>query len=352
MINTSRLQLIFFIILTAGVSVLTFFIFKPYLAPIFLAGVIAIASSPLYKKILKIFWGQKFIASFFAVFIILVIVLAPTVLIAMALFKEATGFYDNVSYWQAGGEDFLNMITKFAEEKIRAFSPDFSLNLVGYLSSFADWMVGHIDTFFSSLFKILIGLLLMIISLFYFLKDGDKIIKKLILLSPLSDLYDEQIIKRVGMAINSIVRGSLTIALVKGFLTASGFAIFGVPNPILWGVVSALASFVPIVGSGVVIAPAVLYLAVATSYPVAIGLAIWGVALIGLADNFLSPVLMKKGMMIHPFVILLSILGGVGFFGPIGFIAGPVVLSLLFALFDIYPLVTKKIIDEKNETAR
>ena len=171
------------------------------------------------------------------------------------------------------------------------------------------------------------------------------------LVSPLADSYDEQIIKRVGLAINSIVRGSLMIALIKGFLTALGLAIFGVPNPILWGAVSALASFVPIVGSGVVIAPAVLYLSAAVSYPAAVGLAIWGVVLIGLSDNFLSPVLMKKGMKIHLFVILLSILGGLGFFGPIGFIAGPVVLSLLFALFDIYPLITKKIIDEKTEIA-
>ena len=330
---------------------MAFFIFKPYLAPIFLAGIIAIASHPLYKKMLKVFGGKNSIASFFAVFIVLVVVLTPTIFIGTALFKEATGLYGNVSYWQTGSEDFLNTITKFTEEKIRVFSPDFSVDLVGYLSGFAEWMIGHIGNFFSGFFSVLIGLLLMIISLFYFLKDGDKIIKKLVLLSPLSDSYDEQIIKRVGMAINSIVRGSLIIALVKGLLTALGFAIFGVPNPILWGVVSALASFVPIVGSGVVIAPAVLYLSVINSYPIAVGLAIWGVALIGLADNFLSPVLMKKGMMIHPFVILLSILGGIGFFGPIGFIAGPVILSLLFALFGIYPLITKKVIDEKNEIA-
>ena len=327
---------------------MAFFIFKPYLAPIFLASVITIASHPLHKRMLKVFGGKNSIASFFAVSLILVIVLVPTIFIGMSLFKEATGLYDKVLYWQAGSEDFINTITNFAEEKIRVFSPDFSFDLIGYLSDFSNWMIGHIDNFFSGFFSVLIGLLLMIISLFYFLKDGDRIIKKLISLSPLSDSHDEQIIKRVGLAINSIVRGSLIIALVKGLLTALGFAIFGVPNPILWGVVSALASFVPIVGSGVVIAPAVLYLSVASSYPVAIGLAVWGVALIGLADNFLSPILMKKGMMIHPLIILLSILGGLGFFGPIGFIAGPVILSLLFALFDIYPLITKKIIDEKN----
>ena len=349
MISAARLQLIFFIILTTAVSVLAFFIFKPYLGPIFLAAIIAIASYPFYKKLLKIFGGKSSVASFFAVLIILAAVLVPAVFISLALFKEATVLYGNMAFWQTGGEDFLNTATNFIEDKIKTFSPDFSVDLAGYLSGFANWIVGHIDNLFSGFFNVLIGLLLMIISLFYFLKDGERIIKRLVFVSPLSDFYDEQIIKRVGLAINSIVRGSLMIALVKGFLTALGFAIFGVPNPILWGVVSALASFVPIVGSGVVIAPAVLYLSAAVSYPAAVGLAIWGVVLIGLSDNFLSPILMKKGMKIHSFVILLSILGGLGFFGPIGFIAGPVILSLLFALFDIYPLITKKIIDEKNE---
>lgn len=348
MINTARLQLIFFIILTAGVSVLAFFIFKPYLVPIFLAGIIAIAFNSLYKKILKIFGGNGSVASFFAVLAIIAIILVPAFFIVTTLFKEATGLYNNLSYWQNGGEDFLSTITKFLEDKTKPFAPNFSVDLIGYLSGFADWMIGHVSFFFSSLLNVLIGLLLMVVSLFYFLKDGGRIVKKFILLSPLSDSYDEQLIKRVGMAINSIVRGSLIIALTKGLLTALGFAVFGVPNPILWGTISALASFVPVVGSGIVIAPAVLYLSVANSYPVAIGLAVWGVALIGLSDNFLSPILMKKGMTIHPFVILLSILGGLSFFGPVGFIAGPVVLSLLFALFDIYPLITKKITDDNN----
>src|SRR3989344_403999 len=278
MISTSRLQLIFFIILTAGVSVLAFFIFKPYLGPIFLAAIVAIASYPFYKKLLKIFGGKSSVASFFAVLIILAAVLVPAVFISLALFKEATVLYGNMAFWQTGGEDFLNTATNFIEDKIKTFSPDFSVDLAGYLSGFANWIVGHIDNLFSGFFNVLIGLLLMIISLFYFLKDGELIIKRLVFVSPLSDFYDEQIIKTVGLAI-------------------------------------------------------------------------WGVVLIGLSDNFLSPILMKKGMKIHSFVILLSILGGLGFFGPIGFIAGPVVLSLLFALFDIYPLITKKIIDEKNEIA-
>ena len=351
MISTSRLQLIFFMILTAGISVLAFFIFKPYIGPIFLAAIIAIASHPFYKKLLKIFGGKSSLASFFAVLVILATVLVPAVFIGLALFKEATVLYNNMTFWQTGGEDFLGAATKFIENKTSSFYPEFSFDLTGYLKGFANWIVGHIGNIFSSFFNILIGLLIMIISLFYFLKDGERIIKRLVLVSPLADSYDEQVIKRVGLAINSIVRGSLMIALIKGFLTALGFAVFGIPSPILWGVVAALASFIPVVGSSIVIIPAILYLFIASSYAGAIGFAVWGIALIGLSDNLLSPILMKKGMHIHPFIILLSIFGGLGFFGPIGFIAGPVVLSLLFALFDIYPLITKKIIDEKNEIA-
>src|SRR3989344_3517134 len=348
MISTGRLQLIFFMILTASVSVLAFFIFKPYIAPIFLAAIISIVFYPFYKKLLKFFKEKKSLASFAAVLIVLGAILIPSIFIGIALYREATTFYFNVSSMRAGNEGLLSMITSFTEKKLSVFVPEISIDIGEYLQKVSSWMVGHLDSLFSSFFKIMIGLLLMIISLFYFLRDGERMVKRLVSLSPLADSYDEQIINKVGMSINSIVRGSLIIALMKGFLTAIGFAIFSIPNPILWGVVSAFASFVPIVGSSIVIGPAVLYLFATSSTLASIGFAVWGIAFVGLSDNVLSPILMERGMKIHPFLILLSIFGGLGLFGPIGFIAGPVVLSLLFALFDIYPLITKKIIYEKN----
>ena len=108
MISTARLQLIFFMILTAGVSVLAFFIFKPYIGSIFLAAIIAIASHPFYKNLLKIFRGKNLAASFAAVFIIIAIILVPAFFIGMALFKEATAFYNNISSGRVGGEGFLS----------------------------------------------------------------------------------------------------------------------------------------------------------------------------------------------------------------------------------------------------
>ena len=283
-----------------------------------------------------------------AVVIALGAIFIPSIFIGIALYKEATAFYFQISPMQVGDEGLLNAATTFFEKKISVFAPEIPIDIGEYLQKFTSWVIGHLDGLFSSFFRIMIGLLLMIVSLFYFLRDGDRIVKRLISLSPLADSYDEQIMKKVGLSVSSIVRGSLIIALIKGFLTALGFAIFSIPNPILWGVVSAFASFIPIVGSSIVIAPGVLYLFVTSSLLSSIGFAVWGIAFVGLSDNVLSPILMERGMKIHPFLILLSIFGGLGFFGPIGFIAGPVVLSLLFALFDIYPLIVEKITYEKN----
>ena len=95
----------------------------------------------------------------------------------------------------------------------------------------------------------------------------------------------------------------------------------------------------PTFGTAIVLVPAVALVLVKYSIWHAIGLALWGTFIVGLIDNILGPILMEKGVRIHPFIILLSILGGLEFMGPIGLIAGPVVLSLLVALLDLSPII-------------
>jgi len=98
-------------------------------------------------------------------------------------------------------------------------------------------------------------------------------------------------------------------------------------------------------GTGLVIAPAVLYLFFIGDMPAGLGLIAWGVVVVGLVDNIIGPKLIERGVKIHPFLILIFVLGGIQLFGPIGFIAGPVLLSMLFALLEIYPLM----IDSHND---
>ena len=99
-----------------------------------------------------------------------------------------------------------------------------------------------------------------------------------------------------------------------------------------WGVVAALAALIPGIGTALVLLPAIGYLFFTGSTGMAIGLLVWGFVAVGLIDNFLGPILVNRGVKIHPFLILLSIFGGPSFFGPIGFVLGPLIVALLFAL--------------------
>jgi len=140
------------------------------------------------------------------------------------------------------------------------------------------------------------------------------------------------------------------IAIIQGLLSGAGFFIFGVPNPALWGIIAAICALVPGFGTSLVLVPAIIYLFFAGTGAAAIGLALWGALLVGLVDNFLSPILMQRGINIHPLFILFSIIGGLAFFGPSGFIMGPLFLSLLFTLFDIYHLfIQRQKVEEASE---
>jgi Predicted permease len=174
------------------------------------------------------------------------------------------------------------------------------------------------------------------------LRDGEAIIAKLKVLSPLPNRYDTVVVQRLHDAINSVIRGALLIAVIQGILTGVGLTIFGVPNAVLWGSIAIVAALIPYVGTAAVLTPAIAYLFLIDRTGAAVGLLAWGIVAVGLIDNFLGPRLVNRGIRLHPVVILLAVLGGLAFFGPLGYILGPLVISLLFALLDIYPLLLLK----------
>lgn len=188
----------------------------------------------------------------------------------------------------------------------------------------------------------IVGIFIFLISLYFLFKDGHKLKKAVIALSPLQDIHDEAIFNKISLAINSVIKGNLAVALIQGTLTAIGFAIFGIPNATLWGSVATITALIPGIGTTLVLFPAILYLLLTEKMLFAIGLLLWGVLVVGLADNVLRPKLVEQGIRLHPFLILLSIFGGLSFFGPLGFLLGPLVLSLLFALLEIYFAISEE----------
>jgi predicted PurR-regulated permease PerM len=341
--DTKKLQLYFFIGLLLVVFVMTLAMFKPFLAPIALAFMTAIVVRPWDRKILAGLKGRRTLAAVITTALVLFIILVPLSLLVQQVTVESINFYSEIKEGDLGGFETL---AGAVLSPIQAVFPGFAPDIEGGIKSVTDGFVSNASRIFSSTASLGLAIFIAVIALFYMLRDGHRFKEVLVELSPLADEYDQDIIERIERAVNSVVRGSLFTSLVKGILASLGFLVFGVPHAILWGMLTAIVSLLPGIGAGLTLIPAILYLLIQDSTGMAIGLAVWGFFAVGLVDNIIMPIVVGKGFTVHPLLVLLSVLGGLVFFGPVGLFIGPLVIALLSALIEIYKLI---ILDDKDK---
>jgi predicted PurR-regulated permease PerM len=335
-------EMIFFFALFSVVALLAFNIMSPYITPLFLAAVLAVMFQPVYLRLSKFMKGKKSWAAFTTVLLVLVIILVPLFFIATLLFDEVFTLYSSLT---TGGSGLILLDNAAAsiESFIHHFIPTFHfrIDVSQYLEVVLRWIGTHLDTLFSGIASFMFNVLLIAIALFFLFRDGDRVKQFALKWSPLPDRYDESIIAKLDNAISSVVKGALTTAIVQGLLVGVGFTIFGVPNAVLWGVVATIAALLPLFGTSIVTMPAAAFLYISGHPGAGIGLALYALCLVGLIDNVLHPLLIKRGVNIHPFLILLSVFGGLAYFGLVGFLAGPIVLAFFFTLLDLYPSIVQ-----------
>lgn len=336
--DNNKIQLYFFLTLFAVFAWLMLMLLKPFLSVITLAAIFAIVLYPLYKRALKLLKNKKGLASFTVTSAAFLFVLIPVIILSRQVFLEAVDVYKYVTT-VSETKGFLQQIPQALESFFNTNLPNFNFQPDAYVDSLFNWLIGNLGQIFSSTFELIVGVFLILISLYFFLKDGSTLKEWLIYLSPLDDKYDKEIAKRMQAAVYAVFVGSLLIALVQGILVGLGLAIFGVPNYILWAFVAALSALLPGIGTGLVAIPAVLYLYFSGDVFQAVGLTVWSIALVGLIDNVLVPVFYGRGTEVHPLAILFTVLGGLIVFGPVGFLLGPIVLSIFLALIDIYQIL-------------
>lgn len=331
-------EIYFFLIIFAGVLGLTFFILLPYLGTLAIAAVFAVLFYPLFEYLKQMFRVSSGVSATLVILIVLGGVLLPLTALGYLLFLEARDLVTHLDVSNGNVEGLL----AYTERYVESILPDFELNLSEYTGQAVNALSQGLGSIFARTADAIFSLFIGFIAFFYFLKDGDRLGRSLIAHSPLKDSHDREIVERLRGTINSVVKGSLLVALIQGVLSGVGFAIFGVPNPVLLGMLAGIGALVPAVGTALVIVPAVLYLFFSATPAVALGLAIWGVLAVGLVDNILGPQLVGRGTHIHPLFVLLAVLGGLSLLGPMGFILGPIILSLLIVLFQIYALMLVK----------
>ena len=325
------LEKYFFFGLLLLTLVFVFFIFRPFWIVLVLGASFSIVIYPVYA------WLHKSLPNWFAslitLFLFIVVLCVPLFGLGSVVFNQSQNLYHSVVNNNGNAGPFVNLIGN----KINHFLPvgvHFNINEI--FSSFISFLTDNITNIFSATITALFSFILLLLTIFYFLKDGEEWRKSLLKMSPLSGAADQKILDRLKQNINGVIKGYLLIAFIQGALMGIGLYIFHVPDPAIWAVIAGIASLVPPLGTAVVSVPAVIFLFLTGHTGASIGLLIWAILLVGTGDNLLKPYIIGNKINVPPFLILFSVLGGIALLGPVGLLIGPLTVSLLYTLVEIY----------------
>ena len=315
------------------VGYLVWEIISPFVSALALAAIIVTICYPLYLRIVeKMPKKNPSAGALVTTILVLLVVIMPLLFLTSAIVSEALTIYQMVNKDQVLFAGTLQTL----ETTVQGVIPAFELNTAEYMRQAAAWFAGNIGAIFAGTASTIFLFFIAMIGAFYFFRDGREFTKRLVVISPLPDDEDELILRRLALAVRSVATGIVLVALIQGTLTALGLTIVGIERAVLLGAIAAIGALIPSVGTSIVFIPTVAYLIISGEYVNAVILTVWGLTFVGLIDNLLGPWLMSRGNALHPFLVLLAVLGGITVFGPIGFIVGPVVVSLFLVLIELY----------------
>jgi predicted PurR-regulated permease PerM len=353
-----KLSRYFLLLLLVGTGVVFFNMVKIFLVPVILAAVFAGIFYPLYKWLLKAFRQKRGLSAFACCVILLLGLLIPAYFIANLVAKEAIDFYHSTEriireIIDQGDKGLLGKIKQYKlVELLHLDQIKWQSTLTDAMQTATTVLATVINKASAGTFEVVTDLFLTLFAMYYFFTDGDRLIRRLKYLSPLAEKYEDELIKRFYAVSRATIKGTLLIGLLKGTLGALTFWIFGIRSPVLWGVVMAIFSLVPVLGAPIVMIPAAIILMVTGQVWQGIALALIAVLVIGNIDNVLGPRLVARDAGMHDLMIFFATLGGISLFGMMGFIIGPIIAALFLTILDVYGIEFRSQLDlEKNMQA-
>ena len=353
-----RATIIFLVALSAVTLWFCYLIARPFLKPVFFAVVLAIVFQPLHAKLHRLIRSAN-AAALLSTLCALLTIIIPAILLSAALKSELTTVYQSLS---ASGAQDGGLITRALQliEKARMWlgkyidlsQVDLRAELSDRLQQFSSFLLSQLAGFAGDVTSFVIAAGIAFFTLFYLFRDGRAFWRRLSALIPLSPAQLEKLAAGVSRTIASSMYGGLAVAVAQGTLLGLSFWVLGLPSPVLWGMMTALFSFMPLVGTALVWLPAAIIL-ILIGHPVkGLILLAWGAGVVGMVDNILRPMVISEQMRFHPLYVFFALLGGVQAFGVIGLFVGPAVLALATSLFSLVREETHTQIDKSDPISR
>lgn len=325
----------FFFGLLALAGYMVWQIVAPFVSALALAAIIVTICYPLYERLRRVVpRNNRTIAAFLSTLVVLLVIVLPVVFLSSLVAREVVTFYQSLDP-SNGGLSITEQLTEL-EGMIQVYIPEFNIDLAEQLKATGQWITGNLGAIFAGTVSTIFVFFIAVLGSFYFFRDGQELLQLVIKASPLPDHEDKIIFRRLAQAVRAVATGTLLVAIIQGSLAAFGFWLVGFDRFILWGSLASIGALMPGVGTGIVNFPAVAYLFFTGEIAWGFVLLVWSIAVVGLIDNLVGPYLMGRGNNMHPFIILIAVLGGISLMGPVGFIIGPVVVTLFLVLLEIY----------------
>ena len=315
---------------------LVFRVIAPFLAPLVWAGVLVVVFSPFHRK-LERRWGKTVsaIASTAGVTLILVV---PMILMSGAFVRQGIQITHSMQSDIANGRyewannTWISLENWFAAQS----STDLNSLVRDHAEEFARYLASELGVALQHLARFAFDLIVMILAMFYTFRDGQKIVARIRKLLPFEAEHRDRMIGEAHDLIFATVLSTLTTAVVHGFVDGVMFAIVGIHAALFWGVIMALCSILPVVGSSVVWGPAAIWLAAQGHISRAIVLVAACVCIAAVVENVLRPWLISGRAQLSGLVVFIGVLGGIMVFGVLGVVLGPIIIATAACVLDIY----------------
>ncbi|MBW3584090.1 MAG: AI-2E family transporter [Euryarchaeota archaeon] len=311
----------FFFILLGVLVVVGFLVVAPILDFMLLGFLLAIGFYPVHRGVRRLVRHEGS-SAFITIGLVSAVVLVPMVFVAISLIEDLQGVVEHLSIeeLEAGVGTILGIeddrtarvVGSFVIPKVTAFLESLAVDLAGILA------------------RMVIGLMVLTFVMFYALAEGPRMVDTVRQTLPLKTTYKERLIKETQSAVYAIFFGQILISIIHGIVLGAAFWWFGFPSPVFWAFVTIIVSILPVVGTPAIWVPAGLWLA--SEGDIVGAILFMGYAAVvstGFVEHWLKFKMIGRMAKIHPLIVLVGVVGGIGVFGMSGFMIGPLVLAIL-----------------------
>jgi predicted PurR-regulated permease PerM len=340
--RNKTLEYVFFLTLVLVATIAFVVLIQDFLQPLFWAAILAILFHPSYRYGMRILGPHPSLVASLTLVMIVLIVILPFSLVGLAITREAADLYTRI----AAGEINVQEPLRFLRDTlpaVTAYLDRFGVDaqrlqqgLSNVAVTVSQWLASQAFNIGQDALRFGVMFCLMLYLLFFFLRDGTRLVRALIRVLPLGDEREQRLFTRFAEVSRATIKGTLIIALVQGAFGGLIFWTLDINAAVLWGAVMALLSLLPALGSALIWGPAALIFFANGAWVKGLILLGVGGLVIGLVDNLLRPLLVGRDTHMPDYVVLLATLGGLTVFGMSGLVIGPIIASLSLTVWEMF----------------